>query len=531
MAVWVLRSNVWVITDGSRLQSYTGSPGSVFVVILFSRGAMIFQLFFRTFFTPLCYLLLFLQGIPVLCDKPSWAHGNQTVQHVGTSSVCPQILSKQQWGGRAPLKVFYTIFPIEYVIVHLWDNGTCNMQRKCETIVQNIQSYHMNELKFDDIGYNFIIGGDGSIFEGVGWHRRGSHKYGYNYQSIGIALLKNNDNYAPTKKSTKSAKDLIECGIAIGELFKDVKIYASEQAPSIIYSGDHLFDDINSWSHWASEVKTEPHYMAVWVLRSNVWVITDGSRLQSYTGSPGSVFVVILFSRGAMIFQLFFRPFFTPLCYLLLLLQGIPVLCDKPSWAHGNHGHGNPHANQHGNQAVQHVDTPSVCPQILSKQQWGGRAPLKVFYNILPIEYVIVHHTVSGTCNMQRKCETLVQNIQSYHMNELKLDDIGYNFIIGGDGSIFEGVGWHRRGSHTYGYNYRSIGIAFLGNYENYAPTKKSTQAAKDLIECGISIGELSKDVKIYAAKQVQSTLSPGEHLFDDIKTWPHWASEVKTEA
>uniref|UniRef100_A0A1B0CDM4 Putative peptidoglycan recognition protein 3-like polistes canadensis n=1 Tax=Lutzomyia longipalpis TaxID=7200 RepID=A0A1B0CDM4_LUTLO len=436
---------------------------------------MIFQLFFRPFFTPLCYLLLLLQGIPVLCDKPSWAHGNQTVQHVGTSSVCPQILSKQQWGGRAPLKVFYNILPIEYVIVHLWDNGTCNMQRECETIVQNIQSYHMNELKFDDIGYNFIIGGDGSIFEGVGWHRRGTHKYGYNYQSIGIALLKNNDNYAPTKKSTKSAKDLIECGIAIGELFKDVKIYASEQAPSIIYSGDHLFDDINSWSHWA--------------------------------------------------------PFFTPLCYLLLLLQGIPVLCDKPSWAQGNHGHGNPHANQHGNQAVQHVDTPSVCPQILSKQQWGGRAPLKVFYNILPIEYVIVHHTVSGTCNMQRKCETLVQNIQSYHMNELKLDDIGYNFIIGGDGSIFEGVGWHRRGSHTYGYNYRSIGIAFLGNYENYAPTKKSTQSAKDLIECGISIGELSKDVKIYAAKQVQSTLSPGEHLFDDIKTWPHWASEVKTEA
>uniref|UniRef100_A0A1B0GQR6 Peptidoglycan recognition protein family domain-containing protein n=1 Tax=Phlebotomus papatasi TaxID=29031 RepID=A0A1B0GQR6_PHLPP len=146
----------------------------------------------------------------------------------------------------------------------------------------------------------------------------------------------------------------------------------------------------------------------------------------------------------------------------------------KPPWAGGNpsHGnvHGNPHRNPPGNPHVNpQIENVASCPEILSKRSWGGRDPIKVFYTILPIEYVIVHHTVSNPCNMERKCIPLVKNIQDYHMNELKLDDIGYNFLIGGDGSIYEGVGWHRRGSHTYGYNSRSIGIAFIGNYESKA--------------------------------------------------------------
>ena len=37
-------------------------------------------------------------------------------------------------------------------------------------------------------------------------------------------------------------------------------------------------------------------------------------------------------------------------------------------------------------------------------------------------------------------------------------DDIGYSFMIGGDGSVFEGRGWDRVGAHTYGFNKRSLG-------------------------------------------------------------------------
>lgn len=34
-------------------------------------------------------------------------------------------------------------------------------------MVSWIQNLHMKENNFDDIGYNFLIGGDGNVYEGI----------------------------------------------------------------------------------------------------------------------------------------------------------------------------------------------------------------------------------------------------------------------------------------------------------------------------------------------------------------------------
>lgn len=44
--------------------------------------------------------------------------------------------------------------------------------------------------------------------------------------------------------------------------------------------------------------------------------------------------------------------------------------------------------------------------------------------------------------------------------------DIGYSFMIGEDGNVYEGRGWDEVGAHTYGYN--SVG---LGDYIHIATT------------------------------------------------------------
>lgn len=48
-----------------------------------------------------------------------------------------------------------------------------------------------------------------------------------------------------------------------------------------------------------------------------------------------------------------------------------------------------------------------------------------------------------------------------------KFRDIGYNFLIGGDGRIYEGLGFGIRGEHAPRYNSQSIGIAFIGNFQS----------------------------------------------------------------
>lgn len=36
--------------------------------------------------------------------------------------------------------------------------------------------------------------------------------------------------------------------------------------------------------------------------------------------------------------------------------------------------------------------------------------------------------------------------------------DIGYSFMVGEDGNVYEGRGWDQVGAHTYGYNTVGLG-------------------------------------------------------------------------
>ena len=65
--------------------------------------------------------------------------------------------------------------------------------------------------------------------------------------------------------------------------------------------------------------------------------------------------------------------------------------------------------------------------------------------------------------------------------------DIGYSFLIGGDGVVYEGRGWGKEGAHTKCYNRNAIGISFIGNFQDNNPSAAMIKAAQDLIKCGIS--------------------------------------------
>lgn len=50
-------------------------------------------------------------------------------------------------------------------------------------------------------------------------------------------------------------------------------------------------------------------------------------------------------------------------------------------------------------------------------------------------------------------------------MNTNKWSDIGYNFVVGEDGNVYEGRGWDKIGAHAPSYNSKSIGICMIGNF------------------------------------------------------------------
>lgn len=109
-------------------------------------------------------------------------------------------------------------------------------------------------------------------------------------------------------------------------------------------------------------------------------------------------------------------------------------------------------------------------------------------------------------------------------------DDIGWNFLIGGDGAVYVGRGWEHQGAHTKGFNVNSTGIAFVGTFTKHAPPALSLRAAQKLIEMGTEMEKLSEDYQLYGQRQLMPTESPGEALYQIIKTWDHWSDTLITD-
>lgn len=85
---------------------------------------------------------------------------------------------------------------------------------------------------------------------------------------------------------------------------------------------------------------------------------------------------------------------------------------------------------------------------------------------MVPVRLIIIHHTVTAPCFNPHQCQLVLRQIRADHMRR-KFRDIGYNFLIGGDGRIYEGLGFGIRGEHAPRYNSQSIGIAFIGNFQS----------------------------------------------------------------
>ncbi|XP_026209346.1 N-acetylmuramoyl-L-alanine amidase-like [Anabas testudineus] len=168
-----------------------------------------------------------------------------------------------------------------------------------------------------------------------------------------------------------------------------------------------------------------------------------------------------------------------------------------------------------------------VCPPIISRSGWGAApyrgTPTKLS---LPLTYLFIHHTESPSqpCLTFEQCSANMRSMQRYHQDTNGWADIGYSFVVGSDGNIYEGRGWNWQGAHTYGYNSVGYGVAFIGSYTSKLPSQQSMNLVKDqLVSCAVGGGRLKSNYILKGHRQMVSTSCPGNALYNEIKRWPHW--------
>ncbi|XP_071095144.1 peptidoglycan recognition protein 4-like [Haliotis cracherodii] len=170
-----------------------------------------------------------------------------------------------------------------------------------------------------------------------------------------------------------------------------------------------------------------------------------------------------------------------------------------------------------------------TSPTILARAVWGARpaGPGVDRLKETP-QYVIIHHGASAGCSYSQDCVRLMQCYQNFHVDGRGWSDIGYNFAIGDDGNVYEGRGWGAVGAHTYGYNRISVGIAFIGNFNDREPSQAALDALLTLLTHGVRYGELTPSYTLLGRRDVgYPTESPGDRLYKIIRGWKHYNNTV----
>uniref|UniRef100_UPI0035900BFA peptidoglycan-recognition protein SC2-like n=1 Tax=Myxine glutinosa TaxID=7769 RepID=UPI0035900BFA len=165
--------------------------------------------------------------------------------------------------------------------------------------------------------------------------------------------------------------------------------------------------------------------------------------------------------------------------------------------------------------------------ETILREDWGGEYPARRAPMTTPVQYFVIHHTATGRCFNRRACSKIVRTIQNYHMKHRGWSDIGYNFLVGEDGNVYEGRGWRTVGAHAPGYNSKSIGLSFIGNFSSKKPNQKALTAAKELIRYAINHNKLKMNYKLIGHRQTKMTDCPGTALYKEISTWPNWVKRL----
>lgn len=74
------------------------------------------------------------------------------------------------------------------------------------------------------------------------------------------------------------------------------------------------------------------------------------------------------------------------------------------------------------------------------------------------IRYLVIHHSASP------RDTTDVAMIRRWHIEERGWTDIGYHWVIQGDGVLYTGRSIYLMGAHVRGFNKESLGVCVTGN-------------------------------------------------------------------
>jgi hypothetical protein len=122
----------------------------------------------------------------------------------------------------------------------------------------------------------------------------------------------------------------------------------------------------------------------------------------------------------------------------------------------------------------------NVVPSyVVTRAQWGARATGACGSSHSP-RYLTVHHTATPN-NDSLSPAARMRQMQAYHIDSLGWCDLGYHFVVGIDGKVYEGRPHARTGAHVGNWNTNNLGVSVVGTFVGFEPRQSQLDALTDI--------------------------------------------------
>lgn len=127
-------------------------------------------------------------------------------------------------------------------------------------------------------------------------------------------------------------------------------------------------------------------------------------------------------------------------------------------------------------------------PAPVSRSTWGAAWSLtdnRIYIGsptIINVTHLIVHHSATG--NTSSNWAAVVASFFDTHVNTNGWSDIGYNYLIAPDGTLFvgRGGGENVQGAHFCGLNANTMGVCMIGTYTTEQPTAAAVEKLRKVL-------------------------------------------------
>jgi LysM repeat protein len=154
---------------------------------------------------------------------------------------------------------------------------------------------------------------------------------------------------------------------------------------------------------------------------------------------------------------------------------------------------------------------------LVKRSQWTKVKPTTNARAMGKVTRLTIHHTSEHGGLVGLPDIEVIKRIENYHRNGKHWCAIGYHYLVGKDGRVYEGRPTTLQGAHVLSENENNVGISMIGDYDKKMPSARQLSALQAFLDDSRDKYRVSKS-RVYGHRDLNRSICPGDALYNWLK-------------